>query len=106
VRQFAEESAVVLAAVDRPLNELDFGMLAAQVARATRLLAEHRFRQPKELVLFSKNALYLNGLCNAFAPDINLMSEIAPIFLYFQTKYPKEIGQIVLGSLGPHGQVN
>jgi len=106
VRQFAEESAVVLAAVNRPLNELDFGMLAAQVARATRLLAEHRFRQPKELVLFSKNALYLNGLCNAFAPDINLMSEIAPIFLYFQTKYPKEIGQIVMGSLGLHGQVD
>ncbi len=106
VRQFAEESAVVLATVDRPLNELDFGMLAAQVARATRLLAEHRFRQPKELVLFSKNALYLNGLCNAFAPDINLMSEIAPIFLYFQAKYPKEIGQIVMDSLGFHGQVD
>jgi ubiquinone biosynthesis protein len=101
VRQFAEESAVVLAAVNRPLNQLDFGMLAGQVARATRLLAEHRFRQPKELVLFSKNALYLNGLCNAFAPDINLMSEIAPIFLYFQAKYPKEIGQIVMESFLP-----
>jgi ubiquinone biosynthesis protein len=101
VRQFAEESAVMLAAVNRPLNELDFGMLAAQVARATRLLAEHRFRQPKELVLFSKNALYLNGLCNAFAPDINLMSEIAPIFMYFQAKYPKEIGQIVMESFLP-----
>jgi ubiquinone biosynthesis protein len=101
VRQFAEESAVMMAAVDRPLNQLDFGMLATQVARATRLLAEHRFRQPKELVLFSKNALYLNGLCNAFAPDINLMSEIAPIFLYFQAKYPKEISQIVMGSFLP-----
>jgi ubiquinone biosynthesis protein len=101
IRQFAEESAVVLAALDRPLSQLDFGMLTAQVARATRLLAEHRFRQPKELFLFSKNALYLNGLCNAFAPDINLMSEIAPIFLYFQTKYPKEIGSIMMGSFLP-----
>jgi ubiquinone biosynthesis protein len=106
VRQFAEESTVVLAALDRPLNQLDLSTLTAQVARATRLLAEHRFRQPKELVLFSKNLLYLNGLCNAFAPDINLLSEVAPIFGYFQMKYPKEIAQIVFGSLQPHGHVN
>jgi ubiquinone biosynthesis protein len=101
VQQFAEESTALLAAVDRPLSQLDFGMLTAQVSRATRLLAEHRFRAPKELFLFSKNVLYLNGLCNAFAPDINLMSEIAPVFLYFQTKYPKEIAQIVMGSFLP-----
>jgi ubiquinone biosynthesis protein len=106
VRQFAEESTMLLAAVNRPLNQLDFGLLASQVARAIRLLAEHRFRQPKELVLFCKNGLYLNGLCNAFAPDINLLAEVAPIFLYFQTKYPKEIAQIVLGSLPPHGHVD
>ena len=101
VQQFAEESTIMLAALDRPLSQLDFGMLAAQVARPPRLLAEHRFRQPKELFLFSKNMLYLNGLCNAFAPDINLMAEIAPVFLYFQTKYPKEIASIVMGSFLP-----
>jgi ubiquinone biosynthesis protein len=101
VRQFAAESATLLAAVDRPLNQLDFGTLTAQVSRAVRLLAEHRFRQPKELVLFSKNLLYLNGLCNAFAPDINLLEQIAPVFLYFQTKYPTEIAAILLGSFGP-----
>jgi ubiquinone biosynthesis protein len=101
VRQFAEESTVLLAAVDKPLSQLDFGSLTAQVSRAIRLLAEHRFRQPKELVLFSKNLLYLNGLCNAFAPDINLLSEIAPVFLYFQTKYPQEIAQILMGSFLP-----
>ena len=106
IREFAEESTAMLAAIDRPLNQLDFGTMTAQVSRAIRLLAEHRFRQPKELVLFSKNMLYLNGLCNSFAPDINLLSEIAPVFLYFQTKYPKEIAQIVMGSLGPYGQVD
>lgn len=67
---------------------------------------EHRSRQPKELVLFSKNLLYLNGLCNAFAPDINLLAQIAPIFLYFQAKYPNEIAAILMGSLGAHGQVD
>ncbi len=101
IREFAEESTVMLAAIDRPLNQIDFGTMTAQVARAIRLLAEHRFRQPKELVLFSKNMLYLNGLCNSFAPDINLLSEIAPVFLYFQTKYPKEIGQMIMGSFLP-----
>ncbi|HVW31473.1 MAG TPA: AarF/UbiB family protein, partial [Acidimicrobiia bacterium] len=94
VRQFAAESTAMLAQLDRPLSQLDFGTLTAQVARAIRLLAEHRFRQPKELVLFSKNLLYLNGLCSAFAPDINLLGEIAPIFLYFQTKYPHEVAQM------------
>lgn len=101
IRQFAEESTALLAAVDRPLSQLDFGTLTAQVSRAIRLLAEHRFRQPTELVLFSKNLLYLNGLCNTFAPDINLLSEIAPVFLYFQTKYPKEIAAIMMGSFPP-----
>ncbi len=101
IREFAEESTAMLAAIDRPLSQIDFGTMTAQVARAIRLLAEHRFRQPKELVLFSKNMLYLNGLCNSFAPDINLLSEIAPVFLYFQTKYPKEIGQIIMGSFLP-----
>ena len=106
IREFAEESTAMLAAIDRPLSQLDFSTMTAQVARAVRLLAEHRFRQPKELVLFSKNMLYLNGLCNSFAPDINLLSEIAPVFLYFQTKYPKEIAQIVMGNLGFHGHVD
>lgn len=106
IRDFAEESTAMLAALDRPLNQLDFGTMTAQVSRAIRLLAEHRFRQPKELVLFSKNLLYLNGLCNSFAPDINLLSEIAPIFLYFQAKYPKEIASIVMGSLGSQGQAD
>ena len=101
IREFAEESTAMLAAIDRPLSQIDFGTMTAQVARAIRLLAEHRFRQPKELVLFSKNMLYLNGLCNSFAPDINLLSEIAPVFLYFQSKYPKEIGQIIMGSFLP-----
>ena len=99
IREFAEESTAMLAAIDRPLSQIDFTTMTAQVSRAIRLLAEHRFRQPKELVLFSKNMLYLNGLCNSFAPDINLLSEIAPVFLYFQTKYPQEIASIVMGTL-------
>jgi predicted unusual protein kinase regulating ubiquinone biosynthesis (AarF/ABC1/UbiB family) len=89
----------MLQAVDRPLNQLDLGTLTDQLTRAVRLLAEHRFRQPKELFLFSKNLLYLNGLANAFAPDINLLAEIGPVFAYFQAKYPLEIGRILLASL-------
>ena len=99
VREFAAQSTEMLAAVDRPLNQLDLGTLTDQVTRAVRLLAEHRFRQPKELFLFSKNLLYLNGLANAFAPDINLLAEIGPVFAYFQAKYPAEIAQILLASM-------
>lgn len=52
-----------------------------------------------EYFLFSKNLLYLNGLANAFAPDINLLAEVGPVFSYFQTKYPAEMTRILLGSL-------
>ncbi|MGH9039783.1 MAG: ABC1 kinase family protein, partial [Acidimicrobiia bacterium] len=96
VAEFAAQSAFFLAAVDRPLNQLDLSTMTAQVTRAIRLLAEHRFRQPKELFLFSKNLLYLNGLANAFAPDINLLAEVGPIFAYFQAKYPAAMTQMIL----------
>lgn len=96
--EFEAQSATLLAQVDKPLNQLDLGSLTAQVTGVIRLLTEHRFRQPKELVLFSKNLLYLNGLANAFAPDINLLAEIGPVLGYFQQKYPAELAQILLGS--------
>ena len=45
------------------------------------------FVAPKELVLFFKNTLYLNGFAAALAPDLNLFDEIQPVFTYFTSKY-------------------
>src|SRR5437764_7501077 len=56
-----------------------------------RILVAHGFRLPKELVLFFKNLLYLNGLAATLAPDLNLLGEIDPIFQYFAAKYEQEL---------------
>jgi ubiquinone biosynthesis protein len=52
-----------------------------------RALAKSGFVAPKELVLFFKNLLYLNGFAAAMAPDVNLLDEIEPVFSYFMGKY-------------------
>jgi ubiquinone biosynthesis protein len=52
-----------------------------------RALAKSGFVAPKELVLFFKNMLYLNGFAAALAPDANLLDEIEPVFSYFTSKY-------------------
>jgi len=56
-----------------------------------RILVAHGFRLPKELVLFFKNLLYLNGLAATLAPDLNLLGEVDPIFQYFAAKYEQEL---------------
>jgi ubiquinone biosynthesis protein len=59
------------------------------------VLAHHGFSLPKELVLFFKNLLYLNGFAATLAPDVNLFDNIEPTFGYFVSKYPDELGQIL-----------
>jgi len=60
-----------------------------------RTLASRGFSLPKELVLFFKNLLYLNGFAASLAPDTNLFGEIEPVFTYFVARYPNELAQIV-----------
>jgi ubiquinone biosynthesis protein len=60
-----------------------------------RVLARNGFSLPKELVLFFKNLLYLNGFAATLTPDADLFTQIEPSFAYFVTKYPEELSQIV-----------
>jgi ubiquinone biosynthesis protein len=60
-----------------------------------RTLATNGFRLPKELVLFFKNLLYLNGFASTLAPDTNLLAEIEPIFGYFLARYPDQLAMIM-----------
>ena len=61
------------------------------------MLASKGFRLPKELVLFFKNLLYLNGFATALAPDTDLFAQIEPVFTYFLGRYPNELAQILQG---------
>jgi ubiquinone biosynthesis protein len=99
LRQIAEEfeqtSSVLLEMADAPLADVDFEGMTAQVIGIIRLLSSHGFRSPKELVLFSKNLLYLNGLAQVVARDINILQEIEPMMLQFVTKYPQALATIL-----------
>lgn len=80
--------------------DADTSALAAAVGRLIRVVAHRGFRLPKELVLFFKNLLYLNGFANAVAPDANLLAQVDPVFGYFDSKYGRAI-PLFLGADAP-----
>jgi ubiquinone biosynthesis protein len=65
----------------------NFEEFADAIGGIIRVLTAAGFVAPKELVLFFKNTLYLNGFAAALAPDLNLFDEIQPVFSYFTSKY-------------------
>jgi ubiquinone biosynthesis protein len=68
-------------------EDADVAELADRIGKLVQVVARHGVRLPKELVLFFKNLLYLNGFAASVAPEANLLGEIAPVFGYFQQKY-------------------
>ena len=77
---------------DKPMS---IGMMGEVLGAVIRILTESGFTLPKELVLFFKNLLYLNGFAATLARDTNLFDEIPPIFAYFTQRYPGELAQII-----------
>jgi ubiquinone biosynthesis protein len=57
--------------------------LIAEVQRVTKLLVGYGARIPKELLLFVKNMVFLDGAIATLAPDLDLLGEIQTIALYF-----------------------
>jgi ubiquinone biosynthesis protein len=90
--KLADVTEIKLSEISQGLDEL-----AESMGRILRMLARSGFVLPKELVIFFKNLLYLNGFAAALAPDANLLAEIEPIFMYFATKYPEWIGAMTMG---------
>ncbi len=76
-------------------GEMTVDKLGQALATIIRLLASNGFSLPKELVLFFKNLLYLNGFAAALAPGTNLFTQIEPTFTYFVAKYPAELSAII-----------
>jgi ubiquinone biosynthesis protein len=48
-------------------------------------------RFPKELMLFVKNLVFLDGAITHLAPDLDLFGEIAEISVYFATRHGDQI---------------
>lgn len=72
-------------------EDADIAELTDRIAKLIQVVARHGVSLPKELVLFFKNLLYLNGFAAAVAPEANLLGEVVPVFGYFQAKYGEAI---------------
>jgi len=88
------ELAAALEALDEQQHPdvITHEQIVEGMGQVMRILVAHGFRLPKDLVLFFKNLLYLNGLAATLAPDLNLLGEVDPIFQYFAAKYEQELG--------------
>ena len=62
---------------------------------SVRVLAASGFRLPRELVLFFKNLLYLNGFAEAVAPDANVVGQLDPVLAHFTAKHGPAMARLL-----------
>jgi ubiquinone biosynthesis protein len=74
--------------------------LGALVDTMIRSMVRWRVRIPRELVLLSKQMLYLEGAAHALAPDVDLLEEQQVIYAALVAKHPDLAGD-VLGAVAP-----
>ena len=65
--------------------------LTAQLRDLTKQLLAYGARMPKELMLFVKDMLFLDGAVAKLAPGIDLLGEVALIATYFAERYGERI---------------
>ncbi|MGI9601915.1 MAG: ABC1 kinase family protein [Acidimicrobiales bacterium] len=74
--------------------------LVAELQRVVKLLLGYGARMPKELMLFVKNLMFLDGAIATLAPDIDLFEEITHIAMHFATTH----GERLAAELGMQDQ--
>ena len=74
-------------------TEMSPDELMGQIREITKQLLGIGARMPKELMLFVKDMLFLDGALGNLAPDVDLFSEIAEIAGYFATQHGERIAQ-------------
>ena len=67
--------------------------LVAELQRSIKTLLALGARMPKELMLFVKNLVFLDGAIATLAPDLDLFGEIEAISLMFAAKHGERIMQ-------------
>src|SRR5580700_3775782 len=67
--------------------------LVAELQRSIKTLLALGARMPKELMLFVKNMVFLDGAIATLAPDLDLFGEIEAISLMFAEKHGGRIMQ-------------
>jgi len=65
--------------------------LVAELQRIIKALLGYGARMPKELMLFVKNMVFLDGAIARLAPDLDLFAEIAHIAAHFATTHGEQL---------------
>jgi ubiquinone biosynthesis protein len=69
--------------------------MMAELREVTKALLGYGARLPKELMLFVKNMLFLNGAMATMAPDVDILGEIVAIVTYFTQRHGDRIAREV-----------
>jgi ubiquinone biosynthesis protein len=67
--------------------------LVAEVQRVVKALLGYGARMPKELMLYVKNMVFLDGAIARLAPDLDVLSEIATISMMFAERHGERLGR-------------
>ncbi len=65
--------------------------MLAEIQRLIKALLGYGARMPKELMLFVKNMVFLDGAIASLAPDLDLFAEISTISMYFAETHGERI---------------
>jgi ubiquinone biosynthesis protein len=79
--------------------------LVAEVQRVVKALLGYGARMPKELMLYVKNMVFLDGAMARLAPDLDLLAEIANISMLFAERHGEQFGR-ELGLEGARLELN
>jgi len=85
--------------LDKPVvdpTKMDADELVEEMQKTVKALMGIGARLPKELMLFIKNMVFLDGAIATLAPDIDIISEIGAVSMHFATAH----GERLAGELG------
>jgi ubiquinone biosynthesis protein len=99
------DHVIELLGLDRPVVDpvsLTPDELVAEMQRSIKTLLGLGARLPKELMLFVKNLMFLDGAIATLAPDLDLFGEVEAIALMFAAKH----GERIMEQLGLEHQAD
>jgi ubiquinone biosynthesis protein len=70
---------------------MDGDVLIAEMQRVIKALLGYGARIPKELMLFTKNLVFVDGAIATLAPELDILQEISDITMYFATTHGEAI---------------
>jgi len=90
------EAVIADLALDRPPPDptnMTADEMADQLRDVTKALLGYGAKLPKELMLFVKNLLFLNGSMAIMAPDVDILGEVLAIVTYFSENHGERIAR-------------